>query len=766
MSWPVFLVGVGVIAGLWAFRFTNIGQVRFAFALAASSLACFVGSWATANGHPTLAVAGAIGVGAAVMMLIVAPMLARVALAMAHRENFGMARRALDVAALLSPGARFDQIRASIDVMASVAEHGMRAAVAMLDRARAGVPQKEAIARRMIEERMLWLWMRAGQWDEAIAHADQLAQPYSPNVWAELAIARAMRGEWDAAVAAAQQLAAALAPSTSAGALLWVRVRLAFAAACGLPDEAERLVQVGKRWFAPAHAAYWLTVAEQRAAAFAVATKYAPPDAPVAPEADVAAAGGPALLAEMTTAAVAARAASSHASRLAKAAERDAALRELQATLLVPPPRAPSAAVLRFARELASEHLALPQRAPRLPIGGFLAGVLGLAFVAAQVFVGGNDSAALVASGGGAASFIAIGQYWRFVTASLVHVSVQHLAFNAIAMWALGRMALRLFGARRTAAIALFCGVVGVAVTYAVMPVGTIVGASSATLGLAGACIVGLWMRPAGMPVRAASRLAWLLSAVVAVQVLVDVRATAAAQWPHLAGLGAGVVAGGLWGRRGPLQTLRQGLAHLVLVIGLAALGLGLGHLTRVRFSDDVLAIPLMPVTQHGVAMQLPNAAIAESDGDGWSLAEFDVFVRVTFVAARPPVGTAPTHDVQLRQAGEQQVAATLATAWRPFGIAPYVMAAAAARDSSLQTWLRGGMAARQFTDPLPYAPLAGWYWQIMLEAGGQATGRVALWTPVASTQGTAVLAIYAGSWFVAHAQPVLAVWRNSMQIP
>lgn len=53
------------------------------------------------------------------------------------------------------------------------------------------------------------------------------------------------------------------------------------------------------------------------------------------------------------------------------------------------------------------------------------------------------------------------GQYWRFVTSCLLHFGLMHIIFNGIALWDLGRLAERMWGARQVFATFILTGICG-----------------------------------------------------------------------------------------------------------------------------------------------------------------------------------------------------------------------------------------------------------------------------------------------------------------
>lgn len=60
----------------------------------------------------------------------------------------------------------------------------------------------------------------------------------------------------------------------------------------------------------------------------------------------------------------------------------------------------------------------------------------------------------------------AYGEYWRWVTYCFLHIGAMHILFNGWAMWDLGRLAERLWGARQLFAVFILTGIVGGMFSY------------------------------------------------------------------------------------------------------------------------------------------------------------------------------------------------------------------------------------------------------------------------------------------------------------
>ena len=84
---------------------------------------------------------------------------------------------------------------------------------------------------------------------------------------------------------------------------------------------------------------------------------------------------------------------------------------------------------------------------------------------------------------------IEAGEVWRLGTSILLHGSLLHLAFNAYALYVLGTVLERLYGARRFLLVFFVSGLGGAAASY-LFTVKNSVGASGAIFGLLGAAVV------------------------------------------------------------------------------------------------------------------------------------------------------------------------------------------------------------------------------------------------------------------------------------
>jgi membrane associated rhomboid family serine protease len=139
------------------------------------------------------------------------------------------------------------------------------------------------------------------------------------------------------------------------------------------------------------------------------------------------------------------------------------------------------------------------------------------------------------------------GQWWRVLTATLLHDGIMHLAFNGYALYVLGPQLERGVGSAAFAALYLAAGLAGGMAFLVAAPHRIAVGASGAIFGLFGAYIAAAWSNrdtPAGRA--GLSQLAVLLAINMALPVLFPQIAWAA----HVGGLVIGIVVGLAWASR------------------------------------------------------------------------------------------------------------------------------------------------------------------------------------------------------------------------
>nr|MBP9084932.1 hypothetical protein [Kofleriaceae bacterium] len=375
MDFETLLWCVVAIAGYWGQHFVRYGRRLHGLMLGGCALAAVIGL----TGVPVM---GAIALGGAGCLLIVAPLLRGVARNLVRREKFAAAQRCLSLAALLAPGAGAEEDQVGVAMLASVRSQGVGVAVAALEQAKRQLPPN-AGNRRMIDERIVLLYTATGEWAAALQHAHAtLALPalpelvtsahdagiadLAPVVWVELLGALARIGRVDAAYAMYQRLVTSVAALSEARqadvVLLLYRARLLLLANAGRRAPLEVLIaQAGRHHMSPAQIAYLRAVVAFRAGDDS--------------------AGDAALVA---------------ARRLIRFDSRQLGLIDRAGTELRGQPAQLEAALVTQLDAIAASPLQLPRRRAvrRLMVAPAILLVVGLWFVAQQWLIGAGDDAA------------------------------------------------------------------------------------------------------------------------------------------------------------------------------------------------------------------------------------------------------------------------------------------------------------------------------------------------------------------------------------
>jgi rhomboid protease GluP len=139
---------------------------------------------------------------------------------------------------------------------------------------------------------------------------------------------------------------------------------------------------------------------------------------------------------------------------------------------------------------LLSRRIDFERRMRRFPVvTAVIIGVLVLIF-ALEVRLGALESrASIVAMGALLREGVAAGQYWRLLSAPLLHGGFEHLVGNAVALFILGMVCEHAFGRGQFLVLYVLSGLAGSVVSLATSA-GPSVGASGAIFGLQGAAIV------------------------------------------------------------------------------------------------------------------------------------------------------------------------------------------------------------------------------------------------------------------------------------
>lgn len=603
MLYEYLLISVVIACGYWGWFFVRSqpnGTPMFGvMQLAAAGLAGLglLGRW-KAYESGFFGIAGAIGVGAGMCLLVVGPLVRWAARRLAAAERLGAAARLLDVAEILAPGSGVSEEKAVLGAMREIRDGRIEQTIDALEAAKERAPADTRLA---IDERIALLYLAAYRWKDAIAHAEahlfgavaaaaaaqrepaaaggagerggeaatgerggeaaagddaeedagaapardpgplgtlRQALGIAPPVWVELLGAYGRTGDLDRAARMLARLEDVCAGRDDAS--IWIhRARVMFLALAGRTSSVKALVDRRRsRHMSAAARAYWIAMALEHEGATAAAVEaYA--------RARARTRGRPRELIDQALA----RLGSDAAPRVADAPRAADAPRPGDH-----PDRAPGDPVRLSpeASEVVARVEAAPMPAPvRMPrprrpwaTWSLTGALLGVATLIATAVGPSSDFGVLVRSGAMVRSFVEAGEWWRLVTCVFVHVGAVHLLFNAIGTFFLGRIAEELFGGARTVALFGAAGIAGACASYLAAPSGVSSGASGAVLGLLGAVFVELTLH------RDRYRAAWkrgLWGGVVVVtvsQVGIGFIYPVIDQWAHGAGLLTGVVLG------------------------------------------------------------------------------------------------------------------------------------------------------------------------------------------------------------------------------
>ncbi|MEO6773149.1 MAG: rhomboid family intramembrane serine protease [Kofleriaceae bacterium] len=537
MYYELALISVVIAASYWGLFFIRVGpQLRlYGVMQLGAAVAAGLGLYHRRAGGPAwLGVAGAIGAGAGVCLLLLAPLARAAARRLAAAERFKLAAALLDLAELLAPGSGVAEEKALLAAMREIRAGNIDDSVATLRAARGRAPADAQLA---IDERIAMLYLAAYRWNDAISHAEanllgavapgasepgasspaalRRALGLAPPVWVELLGAYGYVRDLDQAARMLARLEQVCAGSDDAA--IWVhRGRLIFLALAGRVAAVEALVAPRQaKHMSRGARAYWIAVAHERKGdAGAAATAYA--------RARSRSRGRPRVLID-------------------RALERLAKLEPLDLTPL--------------AQELADrvEHQPPPVVRLREPAPApwatrlLTASVLGAAAAIALTLGDSSDLGVLVRAGAMVRGFIHHGEWWRIVSCNFVHVGGLHLLVNTLGLWFLARECEYMFGSARTVAVFGLSGIAGFIASYLASPVGISAGASAAIFGLLGAVFVELTLQRSHH--RAAwSRRMWSSLAVIMIgQVGIDFMYSGVTdQYAHAGGALVGAVLGAL----------------------------------------------------------------------------------------------------------------------------------------------------------------------------------------------------------------------------
>jgi rhomboid protease GluP len=176
---------------------------------------------------------------------------------------------------------------------------------------------------------------------------------------------------------------------------------------------------------------------------------------------------------------------------------------------------------------------------------------------------GTQNARVLITFGAKVNELIALGQYWRLLTAMFIHIGVFHILFNLYALNSLGPLVEGFFGSRRFLIIYFIGGLWGSVASYAFSSALS-AGASGAIFGLAGATTVYFLRYRENFGARGQAILQNML-VVIGINLALGAFSQGIDNWGHMGGLvGGAAIAYGLLPRYQAPAALQFGAQPLV----------------------------------------------------------------------------------------------------------------------------------------------------------------------------------------------------------
>ncbi len=203
------------------------------------------------------------------------------------------------------------------------------------------------------------------------------------------------------------------------------------------------------------------------------------------------------------------------------------------------------------------------------------------------------------------------GEPWRLFVNSFLHFGALHLAMNMVVLWDAGRLAERIFGQARFAAIYLTAAACGSAMSLVVHPQVVSAGASGAVFGVYGA-IAGFLLRERGAILPPAlSRLKRVALGFIGYNLVFGFITPNVDAAAHVGGLFAGALAGAFLSRR--LVAGRKGGVGKVVIVAAAACfaTFATAYAVSVRHRLVPLEVRRLP----GFAIAFPSGTVIDESG-------------------------------------------------------------------------------------------------------------------------------------------------------
>lgn len=246
------------------------------------------------------------------------------------------------------------------------------------------------------------------------------------------------------------------------------------------------------------------------------------------------------------------------------------------------------------------------------------------------------------------------GQWWRVLSAGLLHGSWLHLGLNMLGLWVVGEWTEKAWGWWRQLILFVVASVGGCLASLAWAEAGLVVGASAGIFGLGGALVVArAWgreeLREALAPVSARVLAFWLIFWLVVGALLPLVLGISVlAQAGHIGGLAFGSVLGWAWSRPKKRRLLSV-LGTVGVVLGLGGAAFAASQAQWRPNYDVLVALDLIETQRFDEASVHMERALARDPDDAalannfaYTLAEADLELERAEVLVRQALESAP----------------------------------------------------------------------------------------------------------------------------